>query len=51
LIDTRKFKEGFKKKISEFLGISIEDLLLGEQGYVKKDEGFTDFVPQNTLIL
>ena len=49
LIDTRKFKEGFKKKISEFLGISIEDLLLAEQGYVKKDEGFTDFVPQKYI--
>ena len=49
LIDTRKFKESFKKKISEFLGISVEDLLLAEQGYVKKDGGFTDFVPQEYI--
>lgn len=49
LIDTAKFKENFKRKITGLLDISFEDFLLAEQDYVKKDCGFTDFVPQDYI--
>ena len=49
LIDTTKFKEKIKLKISQLLNIPIEDFLKIEQGYVKKGEGFTDFIPQEYI--
>lgn len=49
LIDTTKFKQKIKLKISQLLNISLEDFLKIEQGYVKKEEGFTDFIPQEYI--
>lgn len=49
LIDTTKFKEKIKLKISQLVNISLEDFLKIEQGYVKKGEGFTDFIPQEYI--
>ncbi len=49
LIDTTKFKQKLKFKISQLLNISLEDFLKVEQGYVKKGEGFTDFIPQEYI--
>ena len=49
LIDTTKFKQKIKLKISQLLNISLEDFLKIEQGYVKKGEGFTDFIPQEYI--
>jgi len=49
LIDTTKFKEKIKLKISQLVNISLEDFLKIEQGYVKRGEGFTDFIPQEYI--
>ncbi len=49
LINTANFKQNFKSKISELLGVSLDDFLKIEQGYVKKGEGFTDFIPQEYI--
>ncbi len=45
LIDKEKFKLNFKKRISKVLNVPLEDFLKVEQGYVKKPDGFTDFIP------
>lgn len=49
LIDTARFKQNLKLKISELLKVSLDYFLKIEQGYVKKTEGFTDFIPQEYI--
>ena len=45
LVNTGKFKNNYKTRISSLLGVPLEDFLKVEQGYVKKEKGFTEFVP------
>jgi len=49
LIDTTKFKQKIKLNISQLLNVPLEDFLKLEQGYVKRGEGFTDFIPQEYI--
>jgi len=49
LIDTTKFKQKIKLKISQLLNVPLDDFLKLEQGYVKREEGFTDFIPQEYI--
>lgn len=49
LLNTGKFKENFKIRISNLLKISLDEFIQAEKGYVKAKKGFTDFIPEDYI--
>jgi FMN phosphatase YigB (HAD superfamily) len=49
LLDTKISKENCRSRLSKFLNTNIEDFLIVEKGYVRKDTGFTEFNPEEYL--
>jgi len=49
LLDTSVSKRYYREKISKLANVSIDDFILVEQEYKKKDSGFTDFHPDDYI--
>ena len=49
LLDTSVSKRYYREKISKLANVSIDDFILVEQEYKKKDSGFTDFHPNDYI--
>lgn len=49
LLDTAVSKRYYREKISKLANVSIDDFILVENEYKKKDSGFTDFHPDDYI--
>lgn len=49
LLDTSVSKRYYREKISKLANVSVDDFILVEQEYKKKDSGFTDFHPNDYI--